>query len=57
LEGARLEFEIELLKRKIRRWEVVEVKLSFPLIKAIANFSGRKLREEIDWSREGVKER
>ena len=48
MERQRIEFEIELLKRKIRRWEIVEAKLSIPIIKATAN-----LEDEIDWSKAG----
>jgi hypothetical protein len=53
LERARIEFEIDLLKRKIRRWEIVEIKLSLPLIKAISNLSVGKLEDEPDWSKAG----
>ena len=53
LERARIEFEIELLKRKIRRWEIVEMKLSIPIIKAIANLSNGKSEDEFDWSKAG----
>jgi predicted RNase H-like nuclease (RuvC/YqgF family) len=50
LERQRIEFEIELLKRNIRRWEIVEIKLSLPLIKAI---SVGKSEDGIDWSKAG----
>lgn len=53
LEKQEIEFEIELLKRKIRRWEIVEMKLSIPIIKAIANVSKGKSGDEIDWSKAG----
>jgi len=53
MERQRIEFEIELLKRKIRRWEIVEMKLSVPLIKAIANLSDGKSEDEFDWSKAG----
>ena len=48
MERHRIEFEIELLKRKIRRWEIVEAKLSIPIMKATVN-----LEDEIDWSKAG----
>ena len=48
MERHRIEFEIELLKRKIRRSEIVEAKLSIPVIKATAN-----PEDEIDWSKAG----
>jgi hypothetical protein len=51
LERQRIEFEIELLKRKIRRWEIVESKLSIPLLKGTVNTFGE--RDEIDWSKAG----
>ena len=53
LERARIEFEIELLEREIRRWEIVEVKLSLPIITATANFFIEASIDELDWSRPG----
>jgi hypothetical protein len=51
MERHRIEFEIELLKRKIRRWEVVETKLSIPIMKA--TLFGGKSEYKIDWSKAG----
>jgi archaellum component FlaC len=53
LERQRIEFEIELLKGEIRRYEIVEMQLSLPLIKAIGNSSERKLEDKVDWSKAG----
>jgi len=50
LERQRIEFEIGMLKQKIRKWEIIEIKLSLPLIKAI---SDGKPEDEIDWSKAG----
>jgi len=50
LERQRIEFEIGMLKQKIRKWEIIEIKLSPPLIKAI---SDGKPEDEIDWSKAG----
>jgi hypothetical protein len=52
LERQRIEFEIESLKRDIKRLQLVEIKLSFPLIKAMAKF-GVRLEDGIDWSKAG----
>lgn len=52
LERGRIEFEIEMLKREVRRWDIVEIKLSLPLIKAIANRVGEPMGEP-DWSKAG----
>ena len=51
MEKHRIEFEIELLKRKIRRWEIVETKLNLSIIKA--TLSKGELEDEIDWSKAG----
>ena len=51
MEKHRIEFEIELLKRKIRRWEIVETKLNISIIKA--TLSKGELEDEIDWSKAG----
>ncbi len=53
LERARIEFEMELLEREIRRWEIVEVKLSLPIIRATANFFIEASIDELDWSKAG----
>ena len=52
LERARIEFEIEMLKGKIRRWEVAEIILSTSIIKAKSNIS-EKSEDKIDWSKAG----
>ena len=51
LERGQIEFEIELLKRKIRRWEIVETKLNLSIIRAA--LSKGELEDEIDWSKAG----
>jgi hypothetical protein len=51
LERKEIEFEIELLKRKIQRWEIVESKLSIPIMKA--TLSEGKSEYGIDWSKAG----
>ena len=51
LERSQIEFEIEMLKRKIRRWEIAETKLSLPLIKPTV-FEGEP-EYKIDWSKAG----
>ena len=51
LERQQIEFEIELLKRKIRRWEIVETKLNLSIIRAA--LSKGELEDEIDWSKAG----
>lgn len=51
MERQRIEFEIELLKGKIRRWEIVEAKLSIPIIKA--TLFEEKPEYGIDWSKAG----
>ena len=53
LERNQIEFEIELLKGKIRRYEIVEMKLSLPLIKAIGSLPKRRLEDKVDWSKAG----
>ena len=50
LERSRIEVEIELLKGKIRNCELNEMKLSLPLIRAIAD---EKPGDGIDWSKAG----
>ncbi len=40
LEKGQIEFEIEMLKRRIRRWEIVESKLCIPLLKGRVNIFG-----------------
>jgi hypothetical protein len=47
------EFEIELLKRKIQRWEIVETKLCNPIVKVTANLFEMKAENKIDWSKAG----
>ena len=51
LEKGQIEFEMEMLKRKIRRWKIVETKLSISIMKATL-FEGRS-KVEIDWSKAG----
>lgn len=51
LERQRIELEIEMLNRKIRRWEIVETKLNLSIIKA--TLSKGELDGEIDWSKAG----
>jgi len=49
MEKGQIEFEIEMLKGKIRRWEIVESKLSIPLLKGRVNI----LENKVDWSKSG----
>ena len=49
----RLIEEIELLKRKIKRWEIIENKLSIPFLKGRVSILGGKSEDEIDWSKAG----
>ena len=51
LERGRIELEIELLKRKIVRWEILETRLSISIMKATL-FQGRS-KDGIDWSKAG----
>ncbi len=51
LERARIEVEIKLLKQNIRRWEILETKLTIPIIKG-AVFE-EKSEYGIDWSKAG----
>jgi septal ring factor EnvC (AmiA/AmiB activator) len=51
LERQRIELEIELLKRKLLRWEIVETKLSISIMRGTL-FEGR-LEAQIDWSKAG----
>ena len=51
LERGQIEFEIEMLNRKIRRWEIVETKLNLSIIKA--TLSKGELEDEIDWRKAG----
>ncbi len=53
LERQQIEYEIELLKGEIRRYEIVEMKLTLPLIKAVGISSERKLEDRVDWSKAG----
>lgn len=53
MERHRIEFEIELLKRKIRRLEIVEAKLSIPIMKATSNLFDRRSEDDFDWSKAG----
>ncbi len=53
VERHQIEFEIELLKGKIRRYEIVEMKLSLSVIKAIGSLPERKLENRVDWSKAG----
>ena len=53
LERHRIAYEIELLKGEIRRYEIVEMKLSLPLIKAIGSLPDRRLEDRVDWSKAG----
>ena len=53
LERQRIEYEIELLKGELRRYEIVEMKVSLPLIRAIGSPSGRRLEDKVDWSKVG----
>jgi len=51
LEKGQIEFEMEMLNRKIQRWEIAEAKLNISIIKA--TLSEAKLEGEIDWSQAG----
>ena len=51
LERGRIELEIEMLRGKIRRWEIVESKLTIPLLKG--RVLEREFGAEIDWSKAG----
>jgi hypothetical protein len=53
LEKARIEFEIEMLKGTIRRWEFVEMKLSLPLIKAVGDLFVENALDQADWTKAG----
>ncbi len=53
LERYRIAYEIELLKGEIKRYEIVEMKLSLPLVKAIGGLPERKLEDRVDWSKAG----
>ena len=53
LERQRIEYEIELLKGEIRRYEIVEMKVSLPLIRAIGKFPETRLEDKVDWSKAG----
>ena len=53
LERQQIEYEIELLKGEIRRYEIVEMKLSLPLIKVVGIPAERKLEDKVDWSKAG----
>ncbi len=51
LERGRIELEIEMLKGKIRRWEIVESKLSVSIMPVA--LVERESAGEIDWSKAG----
>jgi len=51
LEKGLIEFEIEMPEGKIRRWEIVETKLSLSIMKAA--LYEKALEAEIDWSKAG----
>ncbi len=53
LKRQQIEYEIELLKGEIKRYEIVEMKLSLPLIKAIGGLPERRLEDRVDWSKAG----
>ncbi len=48
LERGRIELEIEMLKGRIRRWEIVESKLSASLLKGVLNTFEEKSEYGID---------
>ncbi len=54
LERQRLEFEIELFKRKIRRWEIVESVFAIPFVSVMGKM-GNSISEKpdynVDWSK------
>ncbi|MFB3885438.1 MAG: hypothetical protein ACE144_09420 [Thermodesulfobacteriota bacterium] len=50
LERQRIEFEIELLNRNIKKLQIEEIKRSLPLIKGMAKV-GAKVEDGIDWSK------
>ncbi len=51
LERQRLEFEIELFKRKIRRWEIVESVFTIPFVRVMGNSASEKSDYNVDWSK------
>jgi hypothetical protein len=51
LERGQIEFEMEMLKGKIRRWKIVETKLNVSILKAAV--SEGKLKDKVDWSKAG----
>ena len=53
LERYQIAYEIELLKGQIKRYEIVEMKLSLPIIKAIGSLPERRLEDKVDWSKAG----
>ena len=53
LEKQRIEYEIELIRGEIRRYEIVEMKLELPLIRATGNPSQKKLEDNVDWDKAG----
>ena len=53
LERQRIEYEIELLRGEIRRFEIVEMQLSIPLIRGLANPSEMELEDKVDWTKAG----
>lgn len=53
LERQQIEYEIELLKGHIRRCEIVEMKISLPLIRAVGKLPEKELEDRVDWSKAG----
>ena len=53
LERQRIEHEIGLLKRKIQKLQIEEIKLSMSIIEITANLSKGKSRDDFDWSKAG----
>jgi hypothetical protein len=53
LERQRIENEIGLLKRKIQKLQIEEIKLSMSIIEVTANLSKGKSEDRIDWSKAG----
>ena len=53
LERQQIEYEIELIRGEIRRYEIVEMKISLPLIRAIGSLPEKRLEDKVDWSKAG----
>ena len=53
MERHRIEFEIEMLKEKIRKWEIAKSKLSIPLLKGRVDVFEEEFGCKIDWSQAG----